>query len=293
MSAHRWTGRCASALLPRSLVSFTVHCLASGSSANAFLVTCPEGGILLDAGLGMRALRRYIEERGVPAGALSGICVTHEHHDHCAGAVPYACRWKVPLIATEGTLTALQDQDAARREPLHHVIPQGGELSVGPFQVRAFLTSHDAAEPCGFRVSWGESAVCIATDTGFVTPAWRDACIGCQILIVEANHDLHKLRFGPYPDHLKRRILASTGHLSNDAAVDLVLDHTEAHGPVTVWFAHLSEVNNTPNMVSGYWNRRWKAAGLKASPAVVEIARRDTPSLIWQAGQRAVQTTLF
>jgi phosphoribosyl 1,2-cyclic phosphodiesterase len=274
-------------------VSFTVHCLASGSSANSYLVTCEDGGILLDAGLGMRALRRYIEERGIAADQLAGICVTHEHHDHCVGAVPYACRWKVPIIATEGTMLALQSQDAARREPRHTLIPRSGELAVGPFVVRAFPTSHDAAEPCGFRVSWGGSSVCIATDTGIVTPQWRDACIGCSLLIVEANHDLHKLRFGPYPDHLKRRILASTGHLSNHDAAELVLDHTADHGPVTVWFAHLSEVNNTPSMVSGYWNRRWKEVGLGASPAVVEIARRDTPSLLWRAGQRAVQNALF
>ncbi|MGC4042534.1 MAG: MBL fold metallo-hydrolase [Armatimonas sp.] len=127
------------AQLPRFPLSvFTVHCLASGSSANAFLVTCPDGGILIDAGLGMRTLRRYIEERGIPPEKLAGICVTHEHHDHSVGAIPYACRWKVPVIGTEGTLTALQLQDAARREPLHTIIPRDGELTIGPFTVRSF-----------------------------------------------------------------------------------------------------------------------------------------------------------
>lgn len=282
------------ARLPRSpLSAFTVHCLASGSSANSFLVTCPDGGILIDAGLGMRTLRRYIEERGIPASELAGVCVTHEHHDHSVGAIPYACRWKVPVIGTEGTLTALQLQDTARREPPHTIIPCDEEITVGPFTVRTFPTSHDAAEPCGFRVGWKDNAVAVATDTGYVTPSWRDACQGCQLLVVEANHDIHKLRFGPYPEHLKRRILASTGHLSNNAAADLVLDHTDAHGPVTTWFAHLSEVNNTPGTVNAYWARRWKEAGFKSSPAAIEIALRDTPSLVWQAGQRAIQPSLF
>lgn len=273
--------------------ALTVHCLASGSSANAFLVTCPEGAVLLDAGLGMRTLRRYVEERGVPSAELLGICVTHEHGDHSIGAVPYSCRWKVPIVATEGTLVGLQRADPARREPLHRVIERDGGLSLGPLTVEAFSTCHDAFEPCGFRVSWGEHAVALATDTGVVTDAWRTACRGCQLLIVEANHDLNRLRFGPYPEHLKRRILAQTGHLDNDGAVELVLTHTDAHGPVAVWFAHLSEVNNTPGAVISQWNRAWRAAGHKASPAAIEIARRDTPSLVWQPGKRAVQPALF
>ena len=271
----------------------TVHCLASGSSANALLVTCPDGAILIDAGLGMRALRRYVEERGFAPEKLAGICVTHEHHDHSQGAIPYAVRWKVPVIATEGTLQALTLSDSTRREPPSKVVAIDGEIAVGPFVIRAPATCHDAAEPCGFRVEWDGQAIVYATDTGCVTPGLKDACAGCQLLVVEANHDIHKLRFGPYPEHLKNRILARTGHLSNNAAADLILSHTADHGPVSAWFGHLSEVNNTPGTVTGYWSRRWKEEGMRASPAAVEIARRDTPSLVWKSGQRAVQKSLF
>lgn len=269
-----------------------VYCLASGSSGNALLAVAPEGGALLvDAGLGMRTLKRYAEERGIAPEALAGILVTHEHTDHAAGAIPFAVRYKVPLVATEGTLTALIAQDG--REPPHRILPPGEETSLGPFGIRAVATSHDALEPCGFRVEADGAALVYATDTGAVTPALRAACPGAQLLVIEANHDIDRLRFGPYPEVLKRRILAHTGHLSNDDAVGLVLEHTGEHGPASVWFAHLSEVNNTPGMVRGYWKRRWQAEGLRASPAAVEIAGRDTPSLQWHSGLRAVQRALF
>ncbi|WP_395139435.1 MBL fold metallo-hydrolase, partial [Armatimonas sp.] len=164
---------------------------------------------------------------------------------------------------------------------------------LGAFGTRALLTTHDAAEPCGFRVEVGSTSFVYATDTGSITPDVREACCGASLLVIEANHDIHRLRFGPYPEHLKNRILARTGHLSNNAAADLVLAHTLEHGPAAVWFAHLSEVNNTPGIVRAYWKRRWQEAGCAASPAAVEIAIRDSPSLVWHQGALAVQKSLF
>nr|WP_309693332.1 MBL fold metallo-hydrolase [Armatimonas sp.] len=269
----------------------TVHCLASGSSGNAFLVVSGQGALLVDAGIGVRTLKRWCGERGVALESLSGILVTHEHGDHSVGAVPLAVRYKVPIVATPGTLAALQASDK-RDFPVLPLSP-GEETGLGAFGARALLTTHDAAEPCGFRVDVGSTSLVYATDTGSITPEVRAACCGASLLVIEANHDIHRLRFGSYSEHLKNRILARTGHLSNNAAADLVLGHTLEHGPAAVWFAHLSEVNNTPGIVRAYWKRRWQEAGCAASPAAVEIAIRDTPSLVWHQGALAVQKSLF
>jgi len=272
---------------------FAVHCLASGSSANCVLVTTPEGALLIDAGVGIRTLRGWLAERGVAPEAVHGICVTHEHGDHIAAAVPWACRHGAPLVATAGTVEAVARQDARRRTPPAVVVGRSDEVSVGPFVVRSFPTAHDAAEPCGFRVEWRGRAVALATDTGVATPEWRAACVGCELLVVEANHDLDRLRLGPYPPHLKRRILSATGHLDNRSAARFVLEHVSEHGPAAVWWAHLSEVNNTPGLVRKEWETAWKSAGLRASPAATAVAGRDVPSLVHRPGGTAVQRTLF
>jgi hypothetical protein len=52
---------------------------------------------------------------------------------------------------------------------------------------------------------------------------------------------------GPYPWHLKRRILNPTGHLSNDQAAQ-ALGQVLDDGPRWVWLAHLSRTNNTPDL---------------------------------------------
>jgi len=273
------------------LPSVTVYCLASGSSGNALLVTSEAGALLVDAGIGVRTLKRWCEERGVPLDTLSGVLVTHEHGDHSVGAVPLAVKYKVPVVATPGTLAALQRSD--KRDFPTHPLSYGDEAELGAFGVRAIQTTHDAAEPCGFRVSLGDDTLLYATDTGSVTPAMRSACVGAGLLVIEANHDLQRLQLGPYPEPLKARILADTGHLSNHDACNLVLAHTAEHGPASVWFAHLSEVNNAPGTLRNHWKRRWQQAGLAASPAAMEIAQRDTPSLLWRSGTRAVQRSLF
>ncbi len=276
----------------------SVFCLASGSSANALLIVSGEEALLVDAGLGIRKLKAEIEKRGIAPEKLSGILLTHEHIDHVRGAIPFARKYRVPLVSTAGTLDTLFAQEM--RDAPFQILPAGNESGVGGFGVRAVSVTHDAADPVGFRVSFGDTAIAYATDTGTVTPEFREACVGASLVAIESNHDIHKLRFGPYPDSLKARILGRHGHLSNNAACDLILSHTSEHGPACFWLSHLSEINNTPRMAMNYWKKRAKAAGLPGGPragifgpAVVEIALRDQPSLVYRTRSRSVQLALF
>lgn len=268
-----------------------VYCLASGSSGNSLLVVADGAALLVDAGLGVRTLKAEMEKRGVAPETLAGVLLTHEHIDHVRGAIPLARKYNVPLISTSGTLDALFAQE--RRDAPHRALAAGDEAGVGPFGVRAVSVSHDAIDPVGFRVQFGDQALAYATDTGTVTPEFKDACVGTSLIAVESNHDIHKLRFGPYPEQLKARILGRNGHLSNNAACDLVLSHTDDHGPVCVWLAHLSETNNTPRMALNYWKKRFRSEGHKTSPAAVEVALRDKPSLVYRTRSRSVQLALF
>ena len=269
----------------------SVQCLASGSSGNAVLIVAGAASLLVDAGLGVRTLTRELRARGVAPESLSGILLTHEHIDHVRGVVPLSRKHHIPLIGTDGTLRTLWTQDG--RDAPVTVITNNGEIGVGAFGVRAAQTTHDAADPVGFRIAFRDFAFCYATDTGTVTPDFKEACRGASLVCIESNHDIHKLRFGPYPEAVKARILSRHGHLSNAAACDFLFAHTHEHGAICAWLLHLSNTNNTPRMAWGYWKKRWIAADFKASPAAVEVALRDTPSLVYRARSRAVQLALF
>ena len=67
-------------------------------------------------------------------------------------------------------------------------------------------------------------------------------------MILEANHDPELLHNGPYPLPLKQRIRSRHGHLSNAESCELL--QNLHHGALQiVLFAHLSEVNNHPELV--------------------------------------------
>ena len=64
--------------------------------------------------------------------------------------------------------------------------------------------------------------------------------------MLEANHDVEMLKNGPYPRHLKQRILSTLGHLSNDTAGHFLTELERL--PEHIVLAHLSEHNNLPQL---------------------------------------------
>ena len=68
---------------------------------------------------------------------------------------------------------------------------------------------------------------------------------GLDVLLLEANHDVHMLEAGRYPYYLKRRILSDKGHLSNEASGQLLCEvlHDDMKAII---LGHLSGENNYP-----------------------------------------------
>ncbi len=67
------------------------------------------------------------------------------------------------------------------------------------------------------------------------------------MFVLESNHDLEMLKVGPYPWVVKQRVLSRTGHLSNHAVSEYLVDPDgfDARARYLV-LAHLSEENNNP-----------------------------------------------
>ena len=119
----------------------------------------------------------------------------------------------------------------------------------------------------------------------------RRAIRGAHLLVLEANHDVYRLKAGEYPGYLKARILGDHGHLSNEAAVGLLCEHALRHGPHTVWLAHLSKENNTPKLALGY--AKATVALETGCPVVFDVAKRDKPSAFWTPGRSPLQLRLI
>ncbi len=219
----------------------SVTVLGSGSQGNSIAVRCGDSTLLVDAGFSARDTIRRLDACGIDAASINAILLTHEHGDHVRGIRVLAKRLDVPVYASPGTRRAAKLEELVDDpRDLQH----GYAVTVGEFEVIAFRTSHDAADPVGLRFESRDGTVIgIATDTGEFTPEACEALTGCTILGIESNHDIDMLTSGPYPWFLKQRILSTRGHLSNVAAAEAL--ETVAHDGLSQVIAlHLSTTNN-------------------------------------------------
>jgi phosphoribosyl 1,2-cyclic phosphodiesterase len=118
----------------------------------------------------------------------------------------------------------------------------------------------------------------VVTDLGQPTALVEDHCRDLDLLVLEANHDVGMLREGPYPPHLKARILSRVGHLSNEAMGECL---ARVLGPrlATVVLAHLSEQNNDPALA-----RLAAEAVLAGSGKVLRVATQGEPLVVADPG---------
>ena len=221
--------------------------LSSGSSGNVAYVENDHDAVLLDAGISYKKLSLLSEEMAVSLRKVRGILVTHEHGDHSKSAGVIARKLGVPILTTGGTWDRIRARAGKLPNDGIRIHRAGESFVLASFMVETFALSHDAHEPCGYMVGSDGRKVAFVTDTGLVSEELRGRLRECAGLVLEANHDEQMLKTGPYPYHLKKRILGEKGHLSNRYCRDLLL---QVMGEKTraVTLAHLSEENNRPSL---------------------------------------------
>ena len=237
-------------MLTAMAVSVTV--LASGSKGNCTLISSSGTRLLVDAGLSCRELLRRMMVCGESASGIDAILITHEHSDHVGGLHVLAKRLKIPVYMTEATHDAYRKyaRDSAgnritlERLELFHA---GHAFNIGDVSVTPFTIPHDAIDPVGFTFRTEGVKVGVCTDLGYMPASVRHHIRGCQVLMIESNHDLEMLRGGPYPWAVKQRVMSRVGHLSNDALADFLTADYDG-GAEYVILAHLSEQNNHPEI---------------------------------------------
>ena len=222
--------------------------LMSGSSGNAVYFESEKTRLLIDAGKSgiqiSTALSNYCQIQG---SQLDALLVTHAHMDHIAGIGVLSRRFKLPVYATEGAWLEMTPIIGLIPPHLKYVFKANDHLSIGDLVIETFETAHDASESIGCVVTDAKSRIGLLTDTGVFTDQMALLMFKLDGIIIEANHDINLLRKSRYPEFLKKRILGSEGHLSNDDAakilISIICDRT-----TQIILAHLSEENNTKEL---------------------------------------------
>lgn len=234
-------------------VSLTV--LASGSRGNSALVCSSRTRVLVDVGISCRETFKRLKSVGEDPHQLSAIVITHEHADHVAGLAVTARKLKIPIFMTGAThhAWARSERDGTGELPKLEqleVFSSGHSFQIGDIAVTPFTIPHDAVDPVGFTFRAEGAKLAVATDLGYLPPNVCDHLRGCDVLVMESNHDLEMLRVGPYPWSVKQRVMSRVGHLSNHALADFFRDDYDG-GASYIVLAHLSEQNNHPELARG------------------------------------------
>lgn len=203
--------------------------LGSGSSGNCALLQTEQARVLIDAGFSARKTRELLAEAEVKIEQIDALFLTHEHGDHTAGVCGFHKWPHIKIFANSATARAVQK--GLDFTPDWQFFETGSRFIFRDLEVDTFAVPHDAHDPVGFRFSHGfegdlfspRRSLAWLTDLGHVPQHVRERLRDCDMLAVESNHcsDLLKADI-KRPWSTKQRISGRHGHLSNEAARELL-----------------------------------------------------------------------
>ncbi len=221
--------------------------LFSSSSGNSTFLGSASSGILIDAGVSAKRLTKTLSDREIDPKTLGAIFITHEHSDHISGLRVFASNNNIPVYATEGTISALEENGTINGKFPFEIMPIEG-VTIGDLYIKSFKTPHDSRESCGYTVTFSDGQrAAVATDIGHINEEIMKNLKGASLVMLESNHDEGMLQNGPYPYYLKRRILSDRGHLSNNKCAEALTSLIKT-GSARFFLGHLSAENNFPDL---------------------------------------------
>ncbi len=253
----------------------------SGSSGNSYLLYTDSDALMIDAGVGVRSLKKHAKNYGLAMSRIHNLLITHDHADHikCVGSL--SNEYHLPVYATQDVHSGIDRNYCVARKvdsSLRHYLVPGVTAEMGAFRVTPFTVPHDSSDNVGYEIVSQGITFCIITDAGRVTEEMGRYIGRANFLVLEANHDVEMLQNGPYPQHLKTRIQNGTGHLNNRACAEAIAQYM-GEQLRHVWLCHLSEENNHPELARKTVETVLRSYGIVAGKDLqLDVLKRTLPT---------------
>ncbi|MFA7494064.1 MAG: MBL fold metallo-hydrolase [Proteiniphilum sp.] len=254
---------------------FSFFSLSSGSCGNSYYLGNSHYGILIDAGIGPRVIKKRLAHYGIDLSSIMAILVTHDHYDHIKSVGYLGEKLHIPVYATREVHKAIMYHPLVRNSlnGSTKYIEKGRPFRIEDFEITAFNVPHDSVDNSGFFIQFGHHRFTLATDVGAITDEVAYYISKANHLVIEANYDEEMLNNGCYPYHLKQRICSGSGHLSNRQTAEFLANNYSSDLR-NIWLCHLSGDNNNPGLayqtVETHLNRKGIKVGKQVSLQVLE-----------------------
>jgi phosphoribosyl 1,2-cyclic phosphodiesterase len=257
----------------------------SGSSGNCYYLYTENDGILIDVGVGIRLLKKHFRDYGLSMSHIHKVFITHDHADHIKSVGSISHDLHLPIYATDIVHDGIDRNYCVQRKVssvFRHTLKAGEPIETGDFIITPFPVPHDSSDNVGFFIEAGNIRFCLITDAGCVTDEMGQYIHQSQYLVIEANHEVEKLKQGPYPQYLKSRILSGTGHLSNSDCGEAIAKNM-SEDLRYVWLCHISQENNHPELARKTVEMVLQSYGITAGKDfMLEVLKRTKPTGVFE-----------
>ncbi len=178
----------------------------SSSKGNLFVVEANTGErLIIDPGVTWRDVQSALS---YDLSDISGCLLSHNHADH-SKSVKDVMQAGIDVYSSQGTFEALQIENN------HHakVMTTHKEYHIGPFDVWAYNSNHDAPEPFLFKIRCDDEYMLYATDTSHINQYFH---VSFSIIAIECSYNeeylAKRVREKTINEVLAKRLL--TSHMS-------------------------------------------------------------------------------
>lgn len=258
--------------------------LASGSSGNCYYIGTEKYGILIDAGIAVRTIKKNLKEVGIGIETIRGVFITHDHADHIKAVGGLGEKLNIPIYTTARIHEGI-NRSYCMTEKLHssvRYLEKNQPMYLEDFKIESFEVPHDGTDNVGYCIEIDGKTFSFLTDLGEITPIAANYIRKANYLILEANYDEEMLKMGTYPAYLKERIASHTGHMSNTDTAEFLANNISKKLKY-IWLCHLSKDNNHPELAYKTVEWKLKEKGIIAGRDVQLYAlKRTTPSELYE-----------
>jgi len=250
---------------------YSFFSLGSGSCGNSYYLGNSRYGILIDAGIGMRMIKKRLAEYGLDFSFIRAVLVTHDHLDHVKSVGYLGEKMHIPIYGTREVHRGIESNPYVRNSlttSSRKYIEKGISFEIGGLRITPFDVPHDSVDSVGYFIEFGGGQTFVlATDVGTITDELGGYIRRANHLVIESNYDEEMLQNGTYPEFLKQRIASETGHLSNREIAEFLANNYESHLQ-NIWLCHLSGDNNSPEIAYKTMETHLAEKGIKVGEDV-------------------------